>query len=431
MEAKNPTDKQTHKQSHKAPTESPYDLVIIGGGMVGASLACALKGQALNIALVESVPLESNHQPSYDDRAIALSYGSARVFQSIGVWPGLSAQATAIEHIHVSDQGHFGATRMHATDEKVPALGYVASARDIGNALHEKLQQLDNLSLYCPATLEQLDIKTDVAQLTVKQGEQTLTLPARLVVAADGGQSQVRKLLGIQSQVKDYGQTAIVANISSSEHHNNVAYERFTPHGPLALLPLGEKQCSLVWTRHPDKVAELMELPEQAFLAQLQQDFGYRLGRLTKVGRRHAFPLRLLHTQQQVQPRMALIGNAAHTLHPIAGQGFNLGLRDVATLAQIVVEAKAQGKDPGKLGVLQQYYQWRSTDQQQIIGITDTLVNLFSNDNTLMALARNLGLVGMDLIPTLKSLLAKYTMGLANKQTRLARGLPLYQSPNS
>jgi 2-octaprenyl-6-methoxyphenol hydroxylase len=417
------------KQSNHSAHNSLYDLVIVGGGMVGASLACALGSQALRIAIIEAVPYQAPSQPSYDDRAIALSFGTHKIFNGIGVWPHLASHATPIKHIHVSEQGAFGATRLNHSDEGVEALGYVATARDIGQALVSQLHSLKNVDLISPATLSGLHSGDNGITITVEKGERTLTVESKLLVAADGGQSTTRQLLGISAQKTDYQQSAIIANVSTQQPHNNIAFERFTPNGPLAMLPMSmngdDHRCSIVWTQRSDKVQTILELDDQRFLWQLQQSFGNRLGRFLKVGKRSVYPLYLMRVQEQVRPRVALIGNAAHTLHPIAGQGFNLGLRDAAALAETIVNAHHAQHDIGELAMLQRYAQWRSADHKQIIGFTDTLVKVFSNHFIPLLAARTAGLFALDTLPVAKHALAKHTMGLAGKLPRLARGLSL------
>ncbi|VAW85340.1 2-polyprenyl-6-methoxyphenol hydroxylase, partial [hydrothermal vent metagenome] len=335
------------------------DLLIIGGGMVGASLACALKDKPLTIAIVEAVPLHSAEQPSYDDRAIALAYGSQRIFQGIGLWPQMKFHATPIKKIHISDRGHFGITRLDHQKEGVEALGQVMAGRDIGNVLAEQLANQANVELLTPATLSQIRYIDNGIQAEVMQNEQVLTISAKLMVAADGGHSSVRQLLGIDSDSKSYQQSAIIANITPSRPHNHVAYERFTDSGPLALLPMSDNRCSLVWTQWQQDVDEVMSLSDEAFLAQLQSRFGYRLGRLKQVGKRTAYPLHLMRSKEQIRPRLAVIGNAAHAIHPIAGQGFNLGIRDVSALAECVSDALVNEQDIGSLATLQRYAEWR------------------------------------------------------------------------
>ena len=406
-----------------------YDLIIIGGGMVGASLAISLAEQPLRIALVEAAPLHSaanNTPPSYDDRAIALSFGSRRIFEGMGLWTDIAPQTTAIEHIHVSDQGRFGFTRLDAKQEKVDALGYVATARQLGAALMNKLQHCTKLTLMSPAELTDLKLGNDNATAVISHDDGTIqTLTAKLVVAADGGNSHVRRHLDIRTTERDYGQTAIIANITPEKPHRHIAYERFTRNGPLALLPMPDNRCALVWTREPPDAERLLQLSDEDFLIELQPCFGKRLGKFVKVGKRNSYPLQLIQAEEQVRARLALIGNAAHTLHPIAGQGFNLGLRDVATLAQIITDTHRTGADIGELAVLNNYANWRRQDHRQVIGFTNTLVQTFSNRLPPLALARNLGLIATDVVPPLKHLLARHSMGIAGKLPRLARGLPL------
>ncbi|HEB92708.1 MAG TPA: 2-octaprenyl-6-methoxyphenyl hydroxylase [Gammaproteobacteria bacterium] len=397
--------------------------------MVGASLAIALQDQPLRIAMVEAAPFRAASQPSYDDRAIALSQGSRRIFEAMGVWDTLAPVAPPIEHIHVSDQGHFGITRLSAREEGVEALGYVITGRALGQGLVASIGERDNLDIVSPAILQELKLGDDHATAVIEcDGEREL-ITASLVIAADGGDSSVRRLLDIAVTEKDYHQTAIIANITPQRPHQNVAYERFTVHGPLALLPFdgqdGEQRCSLVWTHGPKQAEHLRALGDDAFLHELQDAFGWRLGRLRKVGQRASYPLRLIQAREQIRPRLALIGNAAHTLHPIAGQGFNLGLRDVAAVAEVICKARAADRDPGELMVLEDYARWRERDHRKVIGFTHALVHTFSNRFPPLSLARNLGLLATDLLPPLKHALARNAMGVGGKLPRLTRGLPL------
>ena len=417
-----------------APEKNQYDIAIVGGGMVGASLACALGNQDLRIAIIEAQNAKLDTPASYDDRAIALSYGTAQIFRTMGCWQELETSVTPIKNIHVSDKGHIGVTRINHQEENVDALGYVITARELGQALYRLLSRFNNIELISPAHLEAIEFTENNAKASYSLGTDSPvedrksnqhTLQSRLIVAADGGNSSVRKLMDIKAVKHDYHQTAVTANISTSLPHNNIAYERFTSQGPLAILPMLENRCSLVWTWPSDKVHEVMALPDNEFLSQLQLAFGNRLGKFTQVGKRHSYPLKLVKATTQVKRRMALIGNAAHTLHPIAGQGFNLGMRDVAALAQILVEEHRAGRDIGLLRTLQPYQQWRQLDHKRIIGFTDNLVKIFSNRFAPLALARNIGLVATDVAPPLKHLLAKHTMGMAGKLPKLVRGLQL------
>lgn len=402
-----------------------YDVLIVGGGLVGASLACALGARGLRVAVVEAVPLRSDQQPSYDDRSLALAQGSKRIFDAMGLWEALRPGVTPIHTIHTSDRGRFGFTRLRREEEGVEALGYVAPARVLGAVLAPRLEALEGVDLVCPARLRHFEVGAAGVEVTLDLEGGTRELRGRLLVAADGSQSRVREELGIDTVQWTYGQTALIANISPQLPHRNIAYERFTDTGPLALLPMSEGRCSLVWTLRDEQVDEVLHLPDAAFLARLQARFGQRLGRLERVGARHAYPLSLVRARESVRPRVALIGNALHTLHPIAGQGFNLGLRDVAVLAELLVDAHAAGQDIGEAALLQRYADWRGADHRRVIAFTDGLVRLFSNPLAPVACLRDAGMLALDLLPPAKRLFGRLTMGRAGRLPRLARGLPL------
>ncbi len=414
-----------------------FDVLIVGGGMVGASLAHALKSVPLRIGIIEAYPLYDAQQPSYDSRAIALSYGSRRIFDTLGVWPVMTTQGvTPIRHIHVSDRGHFGAVRMDAGEEDVEALGYVVEASVIGRALAPELAKMPNVELICPASLTEVRITDEQATVTVEQNGVLRDVTTRLLVAADGGRSTVRQLLGAKTFKLGYGQTAVIANVVTAQEHGGIAYERFTDTGPLALLPnnapawmddngSGERRWSLVWTVRDEKVEEHLQLSDAHFIARLQKRLGRRVGRILSVTPRHAYPLGLEYVRDHVRPRLAFIGNAAHLIHPVAGQGFNLGLRDVAVLAEVLAEAAAGQRDPGLLETLKTYSAWRRPDYLRVMGMTDGLARTFSNDFRPLVVARNLGMVAMDLVPPVRRLLTHQAMGMSGRQSRLARGLSL------
>ncbi len=410
-------------------SETDYDVLVIGGGLIGASFACAMSTQGLRIGVLEAVSPGSASQPSFDDRSIALSLGSKRIFEAINIWPSLEDYATSINKIHVSDRGRFGVTRLDSLEQGVEALGYVVMSRDMGRALGERMSTLDNVDLISPSSVIGVDMpeKTagDRVGITINHQGIKQKLSARLLIAADGRDSFVRQSLGIKTTDWDYQQTAVIANITSQYPHHHVAYERFTDSGPIAVLPISAGRCAIVWTCANNEVEAIMALDDDAFISAFQQKFGQRLGRFLKVGVRQAYPLRLVHAREQVRPRLALIGNAAHSLHPIAGQGFNLGLRDVATLAEIISTAQAQKRDIGDLAVLNDYAKWRKRDHLRVVAFTDGLVRTFSNNFLPLAIARNAGLIASDLIPPVKRLLSRQAMGLTGKLPRLARGLGL------
>lgn len=414
-----------------------FDLLIVGGGMVGASLAHALKGSGLRLGLIEAVTLHNEHQPSYDARAIALSWGSRRIFEGIGIWEAMVQEGvTPIRTIRVSDRGHFGATRMEADEEGVEALGYVAEAAVIGRALAPGLSDLPNVELFCPARLSDIVIEEGAARVTIEYEGELRELSARLVVAADGGRSTVRERLGARTFNLGYGQTAVIANVVTDRGHGNVAYERFTESGPLAMLPntapewmngaeAGGRRWSLVWTVHDREVQEHLALDDAAFIERLQRRLGRRTGRILSVTPRCAYPLGLQYVRDHVRPRLAFIGNAAHLIHPVGGQGFNLGLRDVAVLSEVLAAAARQNGDPGSLDTLRNYAVWRRPDYLRVMGFTDGLARTFSTDFRPLVVARNTGMVAMDLVPPLRRMFTRQAMGVNGRQPRLALGLPL------
>lgn len=402
-----------------------YDLIIVGGGMVGASLAISLANRGLRLALVEAYTPGADSQPSYDDRGIALAYGTRRIFESIGVWPTLAGVAEPILDIHVSDRGHFGLTRLAAADEGVPALGYVVTARELGRVLLRKMAEDGALEVIAPARVVSFSDQGSQVRVEVERDGLMSTLECSLLVAADGGDSAIREQLDVPVQRWQYGQSAVVTNISPTQPHRNVAYERFTDSGPMALLPMSEQRCAVVWTVRDEQLESVLALDDDAFLAAFQQRFGYRLGRFRRVGKRAAYPLSLLRARESVSGRVVIIGNAAHTLHPIAGQGFNLGIRDVAALAEVVNDAFVAGADIGSAKNLASYESWRIAEQRNVALATDGLARLFSNPLSLLRFGRNLGLLAMELVPAARHPLARAAMGLFGRQPRLARGVPL------
>ncbi len=404
--------------------DSDHDLIIVGGGLVGASLALSLSATGLRMALVEAA-LPGVGQPGYDDRAIALAEGSRRIFEGLGLWSAIAPDATPIRHIHVSDRGRFGFAHLDAAEQGVAALGQVVTARTLGQHLLTALEGCPDIDMIAPARVSAVINHEDHVELTVQQAGEPGTLRTRLLVAADGSESFIRESLGVHTRRWAYGQHAVVANITPHLPHQGRAFERFTEDGPVALLPMTEGRCALVWTVPDARLAAILELDDAAFLAQFQERFGFRLGRFLKVGRRSSYPLSMLQVSESVHGRTAIIGNAAHALHPIAGQGFNLGLRDVAALADVLVDAIGQGQDPGDAAVLAGYEQWRHRDQEVVGLATDALVRLFTNPLPPLRAARDLGMLALELLPPARRQLGRLAMGLGGRLPRLARGLPL------
>lgn len=401
------------------------DVLIVGGGLVGASLALALGKAGLRVAVVEAHAFRIDQQPNYDERSIALAQGSQRIFSGLGLWEQLADQVCPIHTIHVSDRGRFGFTRLRREEEGVPALGYVASARVLGNTLIRALEQLPAVELLAPARLLDFQVNDSEVAAELEVDDGTVAHRTRLLVAADGAHSSVRERLGIATRQWDYGQTAVIANVTPEREHHNVAYERFTDTGPMALLPMLGDHCALVWTVRSQQAEEILALSDTEFLARLQQRFGNRLGRFLNVGQRHAYRLQLLRARESIRPRLALIGNAVHTLHPVAGQGFNLGLRDVAALAEVIIDAQRSGVDIGAAAVLEQYADWRQADQRRVVAFTDSMVRIFSQPLPPVAWLRDAGMLALDLCPPAKRWFGRLTMGRAGRLPRLARGLEL------
>ena len=387
-------------------------LAIIGGGLVGASLALALqdgaRARGWRIHLIE--PFEPGHeyQPSYDARSTALSYGTRLIYQRLGLWEHIAERAEPILHIHVSERGSFGAARLDCTREGVEALGYVVENAWIGHCLWQALD--DQVVIrHCPAEVERLEPGATGYRLSFTDGQQ---LECDLTVLADGGRSGLREQLGIQVSRRPYGQTALIANITPGKPHGGLAFERFTEDGPMALLPLQDDRCALVWTRSQADAARLAQAHEAVFLGELQEAFGYRLGALQQVGARHLYPLTLIEAEEQVRSGLVVLGNAAHSLHPIAGQGYNLSLRDVEALSVALLRSDAA---LGDLAVLQEYARRQRFDQRVTVGFSDQVTRLFGDSGRLVAAGRNLGLLGLDLMPAAKRWFARQAMGLGTR----------------
>jgi 2-octaprenyl-6-methoxyphenol hydroxylase len=409
---------------------SHYEVIIVGAGMVGASLACALTraasaGQVVpSVLLVEAAPISLDgppRQPGFDSRSTVLSASSCDALAGLDLWPALAAHAEPITQILVSDQGRFGAVRLSAAEAKVPALGYVAENGALGRAFNQALLRSQRFILRANTRVRALKAVPGGMHLSLEGSDEVLS--AALVVLADGGRSGLAAQLGIERRECAYGQSAIIANIACELPHAGRAWERFTPKGPLALLPLpdfeGEHRCALVWT-HPAAEAEaVLALPDAAFLARLQADFGQALGELKKVGKRALFPLSLTMASEQVRPGLVLLGNVAHTLHPVAGQGFNLALRDALTLAHEVRSALALGTSPGDMRQLLRYQESIAVDQDLTIGFSHHLVSLFSSNKPGLGLVRQIGMAALAHVAPLRQALARQAMGYGQPRVDL------------
>jgi 2-octaprenyl-6-methoxyphenol hydroxylase len=394
-----------------------YDLIIVGGGLVGASLAIALDGLPLRVALIESIPDQVRIASSAGDRALAISWGSAQILDQLRIWQGVAATATPIRQIHVSDRGFFGKTRLSARHEGVDALGYVISARDLEKEACRVLAQT-SVNKICPADVISVVSGHDSVHVSIKAGGVSKVMSARMLAGADGSDSVVRRCMEIAQQKKDYGQVAIVCEVETSRPNCYTAYERFTSTGPLAMLPAGKRKSAVVWTLTPDEAEEKMALPEAAFCEALQNAFGYWLGELQLVNRRVSFPLQRIRAVKMVADRVVLVGNASHQVHPVAGQGLNLGLRDVAVLAEMLLHQTSFAVDIGERSFLEKYAKSRKADLDEVMGFTDTMVRLFSNKLMPLSLPRTLGLTALDLWGGARSALARRAMGLKARLPR-------------
>ncbi len=414
--------------------QSDYDIVIAGGGMVGASLALMLSRQSrqqIRILVVESFPLPESasqpvYRPSFDARSSALSYGSRLILESLGLWPELSRHLAPIESIHVSERGRFASSTMSAETVAWPALGYVVENAWLGNSLLAALSSCSNVDFCCPASAAEIipcPAGADVV-IALKEGGADAAVDKKihcqLVVVADGANSGLRSKLGIASESREYTQTALIGNVTFSKPHGGRAYERFTDQGPMALLPLmddssnesGENRAALVWTMPSEQAEYLCDCSGQEFLAQLQQRFGNRQGRFLRVGQRLCFPLQLVEACEQVRSSIVVMGNAAHSLHPVAGQGFNLALRDCLRLSTCLLEANARQQALGDLQVLEDYYRQQQFDQQKTVSFSDRVTDLFSNRQLLLSVMRGIGLVGIDILSPAKNTFIKHAAGM-------------------
>ncbi len=406
-----------------------YDVVIAGGGMIGTSLALALAPLGLSIAVVEAVQRAASEQPSFDDRSTALSRSTQRMFEAMQLWPDIAAASTPIRRIHVSDKGRFGFSHIDAEEQKVEALGYVVINRVLGQVLQSALGDQSAIDVRCPAVIDGVEAGQDGAAVRVTDGDGASDeLACHLLVAADGARSTVRDLLGIGARHESYDQHAVIGNLLPEKRMHNVAFERFTSRGPLALLPIADERAAFVWTVDAEDAGRVLALDDDEFTAELQSEFGLRLGRFSRVGTRAAYPLTLSKATRLTATRSVLVGNAAHGLHPVAAQGFNLGMRDVAALCDCIVDARAASDDAAVIGspeVLDRYAAWRRGDQSKLVRFTDGLVRLFGSSRLPLRVARNIGMLGFDLIPGVRREFARHTMGLAGRLPRLSRGVPL------
>jgi len=407
------------------------DVLVVGGGAVGSALACALAELPLDTVLVEAQQARQLAQPGFDARVTALANGSQQILAALGLWRDLKGYTEAIHTIHISERGRFGAARIAAAEEGVPALGYTVENQALGRVLWERLQRAPRLTVLAPARVTELVREPDAALVTVEQDGAKLSVRAKLVVAADGARSAIRAALGVAVDEHDYEQCAVIFNCAAAAPLAARAFERFTERGPIALLPLSGGRAAVIWTLPAADARRVAALPDAEFAAELMSAFGSRLGRFTRIGERHLYPLARVASDTIHGERVVLIGDAALRLHPVAGQGFNLALRDVATLAEVIADALLAGRaagagvDVGAADLLERYAGWRAADRRRVSAFTHGLIELFGESAPGLGVGRGIGLMAFDLLPGAKALLARQTMGKAGRLPRLARGLPL------
>ena len=398
-----------------------FDIVIVGAGMVGAALACALGEARLRVALIEARPF--NHDwpaDSFDQRVSAITRASQNVFTSLGVWEGICAERVSpYRDMHVWDATGDGVIHFDSANIGEPLLGHIIENRVIQSSLLKRIAELDTIELITPASVSQFDTTAEHVAVTLDNGQ---IINATLIVGADGGRSHLRELAGIEVNGWSYGQEAVVARIETSGSHQETAWQRFMQDGPLAFLPLADGSSSIVWSTSPEHAQALLAMDDADFLNELQDSFGEQLGRMLSCGPRAAFPLRMQHAKQYTQSRVALIGDAAHTIHPLAGQGVNLGLADAATLAEVIVQAHREHQDIGEHRVLRRFERWRKGDNMLMITSMESFKRVFSSKTPLVKQLRNAGLRLVDKLSPAKNMIMRQAMGMEGELSKLARG---------
>ncbi len=399
-----------------------HDVLVVGGGMVGLTLAAALGGAGLRVRVVDREAVAWTTDPGFDGRASAIAAGSRAVLDAIGAWSDMAGDAGPILEIRVTDGASPLFLHYDFRDIGEGPLGHIVENRHIRRALLRRIAALESVDLTGGHTVEAIDRGSLRAEARLDDGT---VITARLVVAADGRNSPTREAAGIGVTSWRYDQTGIVCTVAHARPHLGIAQERFLPSGPFAILPMTGDRSSIVWTERADLAPRLLALDDAAFAAELARRFGDYLGALEVVGPRFSYPLSLAHAERYIDNRLALVGDAAHAMHPIAGQGFNIGVRDVAALAETIVDTIRLGLDPGTTTALERYQRWRRFDNTVMLALTDGLNRLFSNDVAPLRMARDTGLAVVDRMPALKRVLMRHAMGQAGDLPRLIQGLPL------
>lgn len=399
-----------------------YDLAIVGGGIIGLTLACALKDSGLKVVLIEA---QAQSDAVAKGRAYVISLLSGRIFKGMGIWDEVLPQITTFGQISISDAEYPDVVRYYPPDLGTHELGYAVEHRVLLTALQNQLKNCPNISLLCPAEVVRAEYQADGVEIELRllkdKGEVShAQIRTRLLVAADGARSRIREAAGIETKGWPYWQSCVVATIKTEKPHNNVAYERFWPSGPMGVLPLPGNRCQVVWTAPHAEAKALQELDEKQFLETLEYRTAGLLGKLELIGGRYLFPVKLMQSDRYTLHRLALMGDAAHCCHPVAGQGMNLGIRDAAALAQVLQEAHTSGEDIGDIRVLKRYERWRKTENLTILGMTDFLDRMFSNNWLPVVAIRRLGLWMLRRIYPLRIYALQLMTGLRGRPPKLA-----------
>lgn len=404
--------------------KTSMDVVIVGAGMVGASAAIGLTQQGLKVMLIDAYGFTDaipEYTPSYDSRSTALSWGTRDILTALGVWNDVQQHACPITEVHVSEKQRFGTTRIKTEDYAQTALGYVVPNQWLGRCLLTRVANL-NIPLYSPVQVEQI-VQGSPLTLKLKEKDklesQAKLVETRLLIIADGADSSTAKILGIESNIQHYAQHAIITNVTTELPNDGVAFERFTSKGPLAMLPLSDHQCAMVWTHDQAEVSHYLEMDDDRFCREIENSFSERLGKIEKCGERVSYPLKLIQAQEQCRSNVLLLGNAAHSLHPVAGQGFNLAIRGVAACVENIIHCQEQGVAFETLENLQKLCASRVDDQTKTIALSDQLVKVFGSSSIMLSIARELGLIGLENAPILKSFFAAQAMGLAGRKSKI------------
>ena len=403
-------------------TMTDFEAIVGGGGMVGLTLAAALGGAGVKVAVIDRSPASTMRKPAFDGRVSAIARGSRTIFDSIGVWDGLAGNAEPIREIRVSDDASPLHLHYDSTEVEAEALGYIVENRHVRQTLLGRIETLEYATLFDGRSIERHERGAIDARIVIDDGR---TLTARLLIATDGRDSPLRRAAGLGAVEWRYDQTGIVCTVAHEYPHRGIAQERFLPSGPFAILPMTGNRSSIVWTERADIASRILASDRDAFDAELAWRFTDYLGALTVEGPVFSYPLALTLAERYTANRLAVAGDAAHAIHPIAGQGFNLGIRDAAALAEVIVDAARLGLDTGSVAALARYARWRRADNFMMLAATDGLNRLFSNDIAPIALGRRLGLAVVNRIPGLKRVFMRHAMGELGERPRLARGIPL------